>query len=40
MANIMPVVKVETVTETLVNLEAKARVDTLANPLAKIVILL
>ena len=36
MANIMAVVKVETLTERLVNLEAKAQVDTLANPLAKI----
>ena len=36
MANIMPVLKVETLTERLVNLEAKAQVDTLANPLAKI----
>ena len=36
MANIMAVVKVETLTERLANLKAKALVDTLANPLAKI----
>ena len=36
MANIMAVVKVETLTERLANLEAKALVDTLANKLAKI----
>ena len=35
-ANIMAVVKVETPTERLANLQAKGQVDTLANPLAKI----
>ena len=35
-ANIMAVVKFETPTERLANLQAKAQVDTLANPLAKI----
>ena len=35
-ANIMAVVKVETPTEILANLQAKAQVDTLANQLAKI----
>ena len=35
-ANIMAVVKVETPTERLANLQAKAQVDTLANQLAKI----
>ena len=34
--NIMAVVKVETPTERLANLQAKAQVDTLANALAKI----
>ena len=36
MANIVAVVKVETPTERLANLQAKAQVDTLANALAKI----
>ena len=36
MANIMAVVEVETLTERLANLEAKAQVATLANPLPKI----
>ena len=35
-ANMMAVVKVETPTERLANLQAKAQVDTLGNPLAKI----
>ena len=35
-ANIMAVVKVETPTERLANLKAKAQVDTLANQLEKI----
>ena len=35
-ANIMAVVKVETPTERLANLQAKAQVDTLANQLEKI----
>ena len=34
--NIIAVVKVETPTERLANLQAKAQVNTLANPLAKI----